>query len=69
MGTEAIAMILGVTAAAILALLLGRMLSLILKIAIVAALAYFAFTHLDLKETSWCRPGGALSARAASLCR
>ena len=70
MAMESLALILFVSAAAVLALLLGRLLSALLKIAILAALMYFALTRIDFKSWEMCRDAApSRNAVSAWLCR
>ena len=70
MGMESIALILCMTAAAVLALLLGRLLSLLLKIAIVIGLVYFALTRTDFSKWEMCKaPSDTQNFAARALCR
>lgn len=69
MGIESIAILLFVTAAAVTALLVGRLIALILKITIVVALAYFAYTRVDTSQWEMCRGSGPTSLVARLLCK
>ena len=52
-----------------LALLLGRLLTTIFKIALVAAFVYLLVTRVDFSTTSLCRPGTLPDSVQAFLCR
>lgn len=69
MGIESIAILLLVTAAAVTALMVGRLIATLLKIAIVIALAYFAYTRIDTSKWEICRAPGSANPVARLLCK
>lgn len=53
---EIVAFVFSFAVLAVLALLVGRLFALVIKIALVLGLLYFVLSHLDLRHTSYCLP-------------
>ena len=56
MGLQAITLFLSLTFVAVLALLVGRLLSTMLKIVLLVGIIYFVFSHVHAKKMGICQP-------------
>ena len=56
MGAETITILISLAAVTVLAILLGRLVTTILQVAVVAAILYFVATRVDWKTTPLCQP-------------